>query len=447
MNIKVSKIKAVLESVGMMVKDIHAEEGPAATLFEIMFQDQVALKDVVALRTALELSMNAIRIRLVQLQDSVIGLEIPNWQRRDVSFNDIILQSRGVLKGYELPMAIGETFGGRPALIDLATSPHLLCAGAVKQGKSVLVKTLISSLFLVKQPDELQLFLFDPRMVNLTEFKDVAKIFNYPEQSVWALKAIHAEMVRRYELLFKKKVTDISKYNAVSAEHLPYIVIVIDELADYVLPHEIELFGRSFRSHLISIAQLGRAVGVHIVAVTQRPSTEVINACIKTNFPTRLAFRTISEKDSFTIIDSPDASKLIGRGDMLLSNAGKLIRVQGGYMSDEELSLIVNDAYSRGYRSAQLSSNETPTHAASEINLKSLDERFADVAGFVIDKQNASVSVIQRAFGIGYAKAMRIIDQLEYVGVVGPLNSGISRPILLKSRKDLDDLLDKLRLS
>ena len=445
LNIKVSKIKAILESEGMNVKTVLVEEGPAVTLFKLEFQDRVNLNCIMELRDSLGVSLSTIGVRVLQLHDSLIGIEVPNWHREKVSFSGIFDRTKNALKEYTLPLVLGKTFSDVPVNLDLAKAPHLLCAGATKQGKSILVKTLIASLLLTKQPDEMQLFLFDPRLINLTEFKDVAKIFNYPEQSEWALRAILAELERRFKILAENKVSTLSQYNNISAERLPHIVIVIDELADYTLPYGNELFGRSFRDHLISIAQLGRSVGVHVIAVTQRPSRDVINAYIKTNFSTRVAFRTISENDSFTIIDCPDAAKLTGLGDMLLSYEGELTRVQGCYISEDELDLIVKDAYSRGVRQTSLPPFETSETASEIISPESLDERFEEVARFVVDKQNASVAAIQRTFWLGYAKAMRIMDQLEYFGIVGPLNGEVIRPVLIKNLKDLNDSLDKLK--
>lgn len=446
LNIKVSKIKAIFESRGMEVKEVLLEEGPAVTLFKLAFQDRVDLDSVMALRDDLGTSLSVRGVRILRFQESLIGLEVPNWHREQVSFHEVFNKNKDALREYELPLILGETFGGDPVNLDLAKAPHLLCAGATKQGNSILVKTLIASLLLTKQPDELQLYLFDPKLVNLTEFKDVAKIFNYPEQSEWALKAILAEMERRFKILAENKVSTQSQYNDISAERLPNIVILIDELADYTLPYGNELFARSFRDHLISIAQLGRSVGVHVIAVTQRPSKDVINAYVKANFSTRVAFRTTTENDSFTVIDCPDAAELTGRGDMLLSDEGELTRFQGCYISEEELNLIVKDASSRGYRQPSLSPCEDSETTTEIISPESLDERFEEVARFVVDKQKASVAEIQRTFGLGYAKATRIMNQLEYFGIVGQLNGEVIRQVLIKTQKELDDLLDKLKI-
>ncbi|MBR7102920.1 MAG: DNA translocase FtsK, partial [Tidjanibacter sp.] len=405
-----------------------------------------------------------------------IGIEIPNRTRETVSFFSVVKSLKFQDSKYELPIVLGKTIQNETFVIDLAKMPHLLVAGATGQGKSVGLNVIISSLLYKKHPAELKFVMVDPKKVELSLYSKLERHFLAKMESeedailtdtqkvVNTLNSLCKEMEARYELLRRAQVRKISEYNdkflqrrlppdklnpngLLSHRYLPYIVVVVDEFADMIMTA-----GKEVEAPITRLAQLARAVGIHLIIATQRPDVKVITGLIKANFPARIAFRVTSMVDSRTIIDQPGANQLIGQGDMLMLINGELTRLQCAFLDTPEIERITEFiSRQKGYPTAYPLPDYAPEGGASvggsePMGEISYDPMFREIANFVVQHQQGSTSYIQRRFTIGYTRAARIMDQLESAGIVGPVDGGKPREVLVYDMGELARILEGLGL-
>ena len=477
-----NKIRATLASYKIQVKDVTAIVGPTVTLYKVYPAPGVKIASIKMLQDDIAISLNAKGVRIVTLSDSV-GIEVandtPSIVPRKQRLNDDAYRNSKA----ELPVAIGYTISQKVKVFDLADAPHLLVAGATKQGKSVGLNVIVSSLLYAKHPSELKFVFVDPKMVEFSAYakllshylavlpnaadeqeeRDQAIVKNAKSASA-ILQSLCIEMDERYALLNKAGVNNIKLYNDKYRDRhllpteghrfLPYIVVVIDEYADLTMSvgagPESKAVARSITTSVIRLAQKGRAAGLHVILATQRPTVDVITGLIKANFPMRIAFRVTSRIDSSTILDQPGADKLIGRGDMLLYSGVEMERIQCAYIGNDEIAALT-DAVGRqiGYQKSYNTPYYLPEPAPEEgdegggglVDMKQLDERFEEAARLIVTSQRGSTSDLQRRLGMGYAKAGRVMDQLEAAGIVGPQNGSKPREVLVKDFNELDQIL------
>ena len=477
-----NKIRATLASYRIQVKDVTAIVGPTVTLYKVYPAPGVKIASIKMLQDDIAISLNAKGVRIVTLSDSV-GIEVANDTPSIVPLKQLLNDDAYRSSKAELPVAIGYTISQKVKVFDLADAPHLLVAGATKQGKSVGLNVIVSSLLYAKHPSELKFVFIDPKMVEFSAYgkllshylavlptaadeqdeRDQAIVKNAKSASA-VLQSLCVEMDDRYALLNKAGVNNIKLYNDKYRDRhllpteghrfLPYIVVVIDEYADLTMSvgagPESKAVARSITTSVIRLAQKGRAAGLHVILATQRPTVDVITGLIKANFPMRIAFRVTSRIDSSTILDQPGADKLIGRGDMLLYSGVEMERIQCAYIGNDEIAALT-DAVGRqiGYQKSYNTPYYLPEPAPEEgdeggggmVDMKQLDERFEEAARLVVTSQRGSTSDIQRRLGMGYAKAGRVMDQLEAAGIVGPQNGSKPREVLVKDFNELDQLL------
>ncbi|WP_439185079.1 DNA translocase FtsK 4TM domain-containing protein [Carboxylicivirga taeanensis] len=457
-----NRIVKTLEDYKIQIKNIKATVGPTVTLYEIVPAPGVRISKIKNLEDDIALSLAALGIRIIAPIPGrgTIGIEVPNSEPEVVAMRSIISAKKFQNTKYELPIALGKTISNETFVIDLAKAPHMLVAGATGQGKSVGLNAIISSLLYKKHPSQLKFVMVDPKKVELNIYSKIERHFlaKMPDEEdpiitdvqkvVNTLNSLAIEMDNRYELLKTAHARNIKEYNHKFVKRqlnpekghrfLPYIVVIIDEFADLIMTA-----GKEVELPIARIAQLARAVGIHMIVATQRPSTNIITGVIKANFPTRVAFKVASMIDSRTILDSPGANQLIGRGDMLISQGSDLVRVQCAFVDTPEVERI-NDfiGSQRGYTSAFLlpeyvgeNSSET---AAGEVDLSKRDSMFEEAARVVVANQSGSTSLIQRRFSIGYNRAGRIIDQLEAAGIVGPFEGSKARQVLIPDELELE---------
>ncbi|MBP5163655.1 MAG: DNA translocase FtsK, partial [Spirochaetales bacterium] len=426
--------------------------------------------------------LHANGVRTVKLPDSV-GIEVANDVPSIVPLKAMLNDDSFRSNKYELPIAIGYTITQNVKVFDLADAPHLLVAGATKMGKSVCLNVIIASLLYAKHPSELKMVFIDPKMVEFSSYSRLLKHYlavlpsasDEQEEANNAivkkapladqiLRSLCIEMDSRYELLSKAEVQNIKQYNKKYKERhllptdghhfLPYMVIIIDEYADLTMTGGVSgdarAQARSISASIIRLAQKGRAAGIHVILATQRPSVDVITGLIKTNFPTRIAFRVVSRVDSATILDSPGAEKLIGRGDMLYyAGASSMERIQCAFIDNDEITAITNfigsqTGWQKSYNVPYYLPEPDPASeddGAGMIDMKHLDERFEEAAKLVVISQKGSTSDLQRRLGMGYAKAGRVMDQLEAAGIVGPQSGSKPREVLVPDLNTLDGIL------
>ncbi|MBS2211828.1 DNA translocase FtsK 4TM domain-containing protein [Carboxylicivirga mesophila] len=457
-----NRIVKTLEDYKIQIKNIKATVGPTVTLYEIVPAPGVRISKIKNLEDDIALSLAALGIRIIAPIPGrgTIGIEVPNSEPEVVAMRSIISAKKFQNTKYELPIALGKTISNETFVIDLAKAPHMLVAGATGQGKSVGLNAIISSLLYKKHPSQLKFVMVDPKKVELNIYSKIERHFlaKMPDEEdpiitdvqkvVNTLNSLAIEMDNRYELLKTAHARNIKEYNHKFVKRqlnpekghrfLPYIVVIIDEFADLIMTA-----GKEVELPIARIAQLARAVGIHMIVATQRPSTNIITGVIKANFPTRVAFKVASMIDSRTILDSPGANQLIGRGDMLISQGSDLVRVQCAFVDTPEVERI-NDfiGSQRGYTSAFLlpeyvgESSSEP--AAGEVDLSKRDPMFEEAARVVVANQSGSTSLIQRRFSIGYNRAGRIIDQLEAAGVVGPFEGSKARQVLIPDELELE---------
>jgi S-DNA-T family DNA segregation ATPase FtsK/SpoIIIE len=463
-----NKIVKTLEDYKIQIKSIKATVGPTVTLYEIVPMPGVRISKIKNLEDDIALSLSALGIRIIAPipGEGTIGIEVPNSEPEIVSMRSIISSKKFQNTKFELPVAMGKTISNETFVFDLTKAPHLLVAGATGQGKSVGLNAIITSLLYKKHPSQLKFVLVDPKKVELNIYSKLERhylaklpgeedpIITDVQHVVNTLHSLTIEMEERYDLLKKAHTRNIKEYNHKFTKRelnpekghrfLPYIVVIIDEFADLIMTA-----GKEVELPIARIAQLARAVGIHMIIATQRPSTNIITGVIKANFPTRIAFKVASMIDSRTILDSPGANQLIGRGDMLISQGSDLVRVQCAFVDTPEVEKINEFIGSqRGYPTAMLLPEYSPEGSgqeAGEVDLSKRDTMFEEAARVVVANQSGSTSLIQRRFSIGYNRAGRIIDQLEAAGVVGPFEGSKARQVLIGDELALERIFDTLR--
>lgn len=426
---KARELERTLNEFGIEARVTGITRGPVITRYELQPAPGVKLSRIVNLsdNIALSLSANGVRIEAPIPGRSAVGIEIPNDDREIVTLGDILEDAP--IYG-ELPLILGKDISGKVIVSDLAEMPHLLIAGATGSGKSVCVNSLIASLLFKKTPDEARFLLIDPKMVELKIYNGIPHLFTEvltdPRDVLKALHwAIH-EMENRYRVLDENYVRDITGYNKKVKEKLPFIIIIIDEFANLmaILQKEVE-------DAVVRLAAMSRAVGIHLIMATQRPSVDVITGLIKANFSYRIAFQVASKTDSRTILDTIGAEKLLGRGDMLFSPAGSLNirRIQGAFISEEEVLNIVNELRKNSppdYREDILS-----YEGSERLDMDDNDPIFDDAVEIVLRTKRASASFLQRRLKIGYNRAARIIELMEERGIIGPPRGSKPREIFI----------------
>jgi DNA segregation ATPase FtsK/SpoIIIE, S-DNA-T family len=461
-----NKIVETLRHYKIEITKIRATIGPTITLYEIVPAPGIRIAKIKNLEDDIALSLAALGIRIIAPIPGrgTIGIEVPNQNPEIVSMRSILGSRKFQESTADLPVALGKTISNETYIFDLAKMPHILVAGATGQGKSVGINVIITSLLYKKHPSQLKFVFVDPKKVELTlysvlEKHYIAKLPNEDESVItdiqkvkYTLNSINVEMDQRYELLKRAHARNVKEYNKKfinrrlnpekGHRYMPYIVIVIDEFADLIMTA-----GKEIELPIARIAQLARAVGIHMIIATQRPSTNIITGVIKANFPTRIAFKVASMIDSRTILDTPGANQLVGKGDMLIASGGDLTRVQCGFIDTPEVEHICSFiAEQKGYPTAfMLPEYEEDQEAGpGDVDLNSRDELFDDAARIVVFNQMGSTSMIQRKFSIGYNRAGRIMDQLEVAGVVGPSEGSKARQVLIHDEYSLEQLLKSL---
>ena len=448
-------IEQTLETFGVPAKVVGVNPGPAVTQYEVQPGAGVQVKKITALLNDLSLALAAspLRIEAPIPGKSAVGIEVPNKSASLVTIREVIETAAFREGSQKLSLALGNDVSGASIVGDLTRMPHLLIAGATGQGKSVCINAFITSLLFQTTPDHLRLLLIDPKRVEMTSFNGLPHlalpVLVESHQAAAALRWAVAEMDRRYKLFSAEGVRNIAAYNEKaamkSARSLPYIVIVIDELADLMMVAAGEI-----EELICRIAQLARAVGIHLIIATQRPSTDIITGLIKANIPSRIAFAVGSQVDSRVILDTGGAEKLLGRGDMLYQpvDAGKPTRIQGAFVSDSEVDSVVSFWKSQGaprYMEEILEEGAGSEWDGGERNERKLDPLFARAARAVAAEGAASVSLVQRKFNVGYSRAGRIVDQLADHRVIGGYQGSKSREVLM-NLPDVDELLERLGL-
>ncbi|WP_416826820.1 DNA translocase FtsK [Ectobacillus polymachus] len=435
------KLERTFKSFGVKAKVTKVHRGPAVTKYEVYPDLGVKVSKIVSLSDdiALALAAKDIRIEAPIPGKSAIGIEVPNAEIAIVTLREV-LDSKGNNRPDEkLLISLGRDIAGEAVMARLNKMPHLLVAGATGSGKSVCINGIITSILMRAKPHEVKLMMIDPKMVELNVYNGVphllVPVVTDPKKASQALKKVVGEMERRYELFAHTGTRNIEGYNDHVKQYneqaegqqplLPYIVVIVDELADLMM-----VASSDVEDSIMRLAQMARAAGIHLIIATQRPSVDVITGIIKANIPSRIAFAVSSQTDSRTILDSGGAEKLLGRGDMLFLPVGasKPVRVQGAFMSDEEVENVVNYVISQ--QKAQYQEDMIPQ--ASEAMQEVEDELYEDAVRLIVEIQSASVSMLQRRFRIGYTRAARLIDAMEANGIVGPYEGSKPRTVLLK---------------
>ena len=453
---------------------IKATIGPTVTLYEIIPAPGVRISKIKNLEDDIALSLSALGIRIIAPipGKGTIGIEVPNRNKQVVSLKEVLGSPKFRQGKMDLPIALGKTISNEVFVADLAKMPHLLIAGATGQGKSVGINTIIMSLLYKKHPSQLKLILIDPKKVELSLYNRITNFYlgHLPGEEeaivtdtskvVQTLHSLTIEMDKRYDLLKKASVRNITEYNQKFVQRrlnpekghtfLPYIVLIIDEFADLIMTA-----GKEVELPISRLAQLARAVGIHLIIATQRPSVNIITGVIKANFPARLAFKVTSKIDSRTILDSSGAEQLIGRGDMLLSTGSDLVRIQCAFIDTHEVDRVIEHiADQKGYPTPFLlpefsggDDDDSNGGGISKLNqtLTELDEFFDDAARLVVATQQGSTSMIQRRMKLGFNRAGRIMDQLENTGIVGPSEGSKARQVLIADDIELEQFLKALK--
>lgn len=460
------RIVQTLRNYKIEIIQIKATIGPTVTLYEIVPAPGIRISKIKNLEDDIALSLSALGIRIIAPIPGrgTIGIEVPNRSPEIVSMRSIIASRKFQESKYALPVAMGKTISNDTYTMDLAKMPHLLVAGATGQGKSVGLNAIITSLLYVKHPSQLKFVLVDPKKVELSIYSTIEKHYlaKLPDEEeaiitditkvIATLNSLCMEMDTRYDLLKKAHARNIKEYNAKFIKrklnpedghrYLPYIVVIIDEFADLIMTA-----GKEVEMPIARIAQLARAIGIHMIIATQRPSTNIITGVIKANFPARIAFKVASMIDSRTILDSPGANQLIGRGDMLISVGSDLTRVQCAFVDTPEVEAITDFiSHQQSYPSALLLPEyvgET-SEASASVDLQKKDPLFEEAARLVVSSQQGSTSGIQRRFSIGYNRAGRIVDQLEAAGIVGPFEGSKARQVVISDEYSLEKLLNEI---
>ena len=461
-----NKIVETLGNYGIAIDKIKATIGPTVTLYEIVPAAGIRISKIKNLEDDIALSLAALGIRIIAPipGKGTIGIEVPNSKPETVSMRSVLSSEKFQNSKYALPCAIGKTISNETYVFDLAKMPHILMAGATGQGKSVGLNAIVASLLYSKHPSELKFVMVDPKKVELTLYNRIERhylaklpdsedaIITDVKKVVRTLNSLCIEMDQRYDLLKAAECRNIIEYNekfkarrllpTEGHRFLPYIVLVVDEFADLIMTA-----GREVEAPIARIAQLARAVGIHLIIATQRPSVNIITGSIKANFPARIAFRVISQVDSKTILDQSGANQLIGRGDMLLSTGNDLVRLQCAFIDTPEVEAVTEFiGAQRGYAEPFLLP-EVPDEEGEGIDIEEDGERdslFEEAARIVVQTQQGSTSMIQRKLKLGYNRAGRIIDQLEAAGIVGPFSGSKSREVKVGTEAALEQILQDL---
>lgn len=461
------KIIKTLRNYGIEIQEIKATIGPTVTLYEIIPAPGVRIARIKNLEDDIALSLAALGIRIIAPMPGkgTIGIEVPNQQPEVVSMKNVLISEKFQNTNFELPVILGKTISNEVFIADLAKMPHLLMAGATGQGKSVGINALLISLLYKKHPAELKFVLVDPKKVELTLYNKIERhflaqlpnseeaIITDTKKLIHTLNSLTIEMDNRYALLQDAQVRNIKEYNQKFIKrrlnpndghrYLPYIVVVIDEFADLIMTA-----GKEVEGPIARIAQLARAVGIHLVIATQRPSVNIITGVIKANFPARIAFKVSSKIDSRTILDIGGAEQLIGRGDMLYNAGNDLIRLQCAFVDTPEVEKVAEFiGIQRGYLHAFLLpeyTDENDENSIAEIDLSDKDKLFEEAARLVVQFQQGSASFLQRKLKIGFNRAGRLVDELEKAGIVGKFEGAKQREVLIKDMQQLEDIIRNL---
>jgi S-DNA-T family DNA segregation ATPase FtsK/SpoIIIE len=450
------------------IKNISATVGPTVTLYEVVPDRGVKIHRIKSLDNDIALSLSALGIRIIAPIPGrgTVGIEVPNKKSETVSMRGMISSKEFTDSKFELPLALGRTITNEPFIIDLTRMPHLLVAGATGQGKSVGLNAIITSLLYKKHPSELKLVLIDPKRVELPLYAKIERHFlaKLPDEEdsivtdtkkvINTLNSLCILMDHRLGMLKLSQTRTIKEYNdkfiarrlnpEKGHEFMPYIVLIIDEFADLIMTS-----GRNVEAPIGRLAQLSRAVGIHLIISTQRPSVSIITGFIKANFPSRIAFRVFSGVDSRTILDSTGADRLVGRGDALISQGGEPIRVQCAFIDTPEIEELTDFIGSQqGYPDAmhlpEYVGDEDADNGSKEVDLKKRDDLFDEAARLVVQHQQGSTSLIQRRMQLGYNRAGRIIDQLEAAGIVGPFEGSKARDVIIQDLQTLEQILKRI---
>lgn len=458
-----------LRNFRISVTPISATVGPTVTLYEVIPEQGVKVSSILRLNDDLMIALKSQGIRITPIpHKGTVGIEVPNRKPQTVSMRSIMgsKKFREAQEKMELPIGMGKTISNEPFVFDLAKMPHILMAGATGQGKSVGLNALITSLLYSKRPEELKLIMVDPKMLEFSIYEDLEKHFmampNDADKAIITdlskvvptLNSLCVEMDQRYEQLAKARVRNIKDYNEQVREgklsrrdgfdFLPYIVLIVDEWSDLIMTA-----GREAEQPIARLAQKARAAGIHIVLATQRPSTDVVTGLIKANFPARIAFRVASGIDSSTILNNPSAHNLIGRGDMLFFQGNELVRIQCAFMDTPETEKIVQhiarqESEGHAYELPEYVA-EGDSKSGQDLSTMKKDALFDEAARLIVSSQMGSASFIQRKMEIGFARAGRIVDQLEAAGILGPNRGSKPRDVLIQDLMSLEELLKQLK--
>tara|TARA_B100001287_G_scaffold66735_2_gene54525 strand:- start:77 stop:1846 length:1770 start_codon:yes stop_codon:yes gene_type:complete len=460
-----NKIVNTLSNYKIGIANIKATIGPTVTLYEIVPEAGIRISKIKNLEDDIALSLSALGIRIIAPipGKGTIGIEVPNRKPSIVSMRSVISSSKFQNAEMELPVAIGKTISNETFVVDLAKMPHLLMAGATGQGKSVGLNAVLTSLLYKKHPAEIKFVLVDPKKVELNIYSKIERhylaklpdtedsIITDNSKVINTLNSLCIEMDNRYELLKNAMCRNLKEYNQKFKERklnpnegfsfLPYIILVVDEFADLIMTA-----GKEVETPIARLAQLARAIGIHLIIATQRPSVNVITGIIKANFPARIAFRVTSKIDSRTILDSGGADQLIGRGDMLYTQGNDLIRIQCAFVDTPEVERI--SSYiggQRGYSNAHILPEYIgeEKNSSIDIDISERDSLFKEAAEVIVTAQQGSASLLQRKLKLGYNRAGRIIDQMEAAGVVGPFEGSKARQVLISDLTSLEKLLNE----
>ena len=460
-----NKIVETLNNYKIGIENIKATIGPTVTLYEIIPEAGVRISKIKNLEDDIALSLSALGIRIIAPIPGrgTIGIEVPNKSATIVSMHSVIASQKFQKSEMELPIALGKTISNETFVVDLAKMPHLLMAGATGQGKSVGLNAVLTSLLYKKHPAEVKFVLVDPKKVELTLFNKIERHYlaKLPDSEdaiitdntkvINTLNSLCIEMDNRYELLKNAFCRNIKEYNEKfksrklnpndGHKFLPYIILVVDEFADLIMTA-----GKEVETPIARLAQLARAIGIHLIVATQRPSVNVITGIIKANFPARIAFRVTSKIDSRTILDSSGADQLIGRGDLLYTQGNDMIRIQCAFVDTPEVEKLTDyigsqKAYPSAYLLPEYISEESGT--SLDNNIDERDQLFREAAEVIVTAQQGSASLLQRKLKLGYNRAGRLIDQLEAAGIVGPFEGSKARQVLIPDFTALNQLLDQ----
>ncbi len=462
-----NKIVETLANYKIQIDKIKATIGPTVTLYEIVPAPGVRISKIKSLEDDIALNLSALGIRIIAPMPGkgTIGIEVPNLKPEIVSMRSLISSRKFQESNFEIAIALGKTISNETYVFDLTRMPHLLVAGATGQGKSVGLNAIITSILYKKHPSQVKFILVDPKKVELTLYSKLERhflaklpdtedaIITDTQKVIYTLNSLTLEMDNRYELLKHAQVRNIKEYNdrfinrklnpLHGHRYLPYLIVIIDEFADLIMTA-----GREIELPLARLAQLARAIGIHLIIATQRPTTNIITGVIKANFPARIAFRVTSMIDSRTILDSPGANQLIGRGDLLFAPGSDMVRIQCAFIDIPEIERITNYISSQqGYPTALILPEYIPENSQSdsiEVDLDKRDDLFDEAARLVVIHQQGSTSLIQRKFSIGYNRAGRIMDQLEAAGIVGSFEGSKARQVLYVDEVSLERYLGSL---